>query len=217
MRYLAASDSRTRRAIAFRFRRSHTPPVIAGGGMVSAHAAYSERQFTPVEGGYLYYPSKKGGGKLVTSDEYHDLVDGWRKIVGRSGMRKIVGVAMLAIFGWTLISKTLSLPDWWDSLSTAAFVASISLWLLWASFAPRRLVRDRPNVAPPRAPEQAGREVRALVDWPFVIFALSISALTFFGSLYATPRDFASWAWLIGSGAMFGGYVWIAMRKMRDR
>src|SRR3546814_8848159 len=95
-------------------------------------------QFTPVDGGYLYYPSKNSGGKLVTADEYEQLAAGWRKVAGRRGMWKIVGIVMLAIIFWTTISKSLSLPEWSDSIMVAASVAGISAWLLWASFAPRR-------------------------------------------------------------------------------
>jgi hypothetical protein len=175
------------------------------------------KQFTPVEDGYLYYPSKKGGGKLVTTEEYHELVEGWRKVAGRPGMWKVVGVVMLAIFLWTLISKALSLPDWWDSITVAVTVIGMSAWLLWASFAPRRLVRDRPAVTPPRSISQARHQARALLNWRFVIFALLLSGLAFFGSLHSTERNFASWAWFIGSGAMLGGYIWIAIQKFRDR
>ena len=32
------------------------------------------RQFTPVDGGYLYFPSRKNGGKLVTAEEFETLV-----------------------------------------------------------------------------------------------------------------------------------------------
>src|SRR3546814_9594755 len=90
-------------------------------------------QFTPVDGGYLYYPSKNSGGKLVTADEYEQLAAGWRKVAGRRGMWKIVGIVMLAIIFWTTISKSLSLPEWSDSIMVAASVAGISAWLLWAS------------------------------------------------------------------------------------
>ena len=175
------------------------------------------KQFTSIEGGYLYYPSKNGGGKLVTTEEYHKLIEGWRKVAGRPGMYKVVGVVMLAIFLWTLISEALSLPDWSDSITVAVTVIGISAWLLWASFAPRRLVRDRPTVAPPRPVSQARRQARALLNWRFVIFALLFSGIAFFGSLSSTERNFASWAWLIGSGAIFGGYIWISVQKFRDR
>ncbi|WP_143761353.1 hypothetical protein [Sphingobium chlorophenolicum] len=175
------------------------------------------RQFTPVDGGYLYYPSKKDGGKLVTADEYQQLTEGWSRVAGRRGLWKVVGVVMLAIIIWTAISKSLSLPDWLDSIMVAASVTGISGWLFWASFAPRRLVRDRPAITPPRSVLQAKRQARALLNWRFIIFALLFSGIAFLGSLKAPEHDFKSWAWLIGSGVMFGLYIWIAIQKFRDR
>ncbi len=175
------------------------------------------KQFTPVEGEYLYYPSKKDGGKLVTADEYQQLIEGWNKVAGRHGMWKVVGIVMLAIVIWTIISKSLSIPDWSDSIMVATVVIGISRLLMWASFAPRRLVRDRAAITPPRPVSEAKRQARALLNWRFIIFALLFSGIVFFGSLNAPQRDFTSWAWLIGSGAMFGLYTWMAVQKFRDR
>jgi hypothetical protein len=175
------------------------------------------RQFIPTEGGYIYYPSKKSGGKLVTNEEYQQLIEGWQRISGRSGIWKIVGVAVLAIVVWTFISKTLSLPDWSNSVSTIIIVTGISLWLLRASLAPRRLVQDRPDLVPPRPASEARRQTRALLNWRFITFALLFSGLAFFGSLNATERNFSSWAWLCGSGMMFVLYIWITIQKVRER
>src|SRR3546814_13718104 len=86
-------------------------------------------------------------------------------------MWKIVGIVMLAIIFWTTISKSLSLPEWSDSIMVAASVAGISAWLLWASFAPRRLVRDRPAMTPPRPVSETKRQARALLNWRFITFA----------------------------------------------
>jgi hypothetical protein len=175
------------------------------------------RQFVPTEGGYIYYPSKKSGGKLITNEEYQELTEGWRQVAGRSGIWKIVGVTVLAIVVWAFISKTLSLPHWSDSASTIIIVTGISFWLLWASLAPRRLVKDRPDVFPPRPVSEVRRQTRALLNWRFIIFALLFSGVAFFGSLNATERNFTSWAWLCGSGIMFGLYIWIAIQKFRER
>jgi len=175
------------------------------------------KQFTSTEGGYLYYPSKKGGGKLVTADEYEQLTEGWRKVAGRRGIWTVGGIGMLAIFIWTAISKSLSLPDWSDTIIVAAFVIGISAWLLWASFAPRRLVRDRPAITPPRPVSEAKRQARSLLNWRFIIFALLFTGIAFLSSLSSPERDFKSWAWFIGSGVFFGLYIWIAIQKFRDR
>lgn len=175
------------------------------------------KQFTPTEGGYLYYPSKKGGGKLVTADEYEQLAESWRKVAGRRGMWTVVGIVMLAIFVWTTISELLSLPDWSDPIIVAVSVIGISAWLLWASFAPRRLVRDRPAIAPPRPVSEARRQARALLNWRFIIFALLFSGVAFLGSFNSSERNLKTWAWLTGSGAFLGLYIWIAVQKFRDR
>jgi hypothetical protein len=175
------------------------------------------KQFTPVEGGYLYYPSKKDGGKLVTVDEYRQLTEGWSKIAGRSGAWKVAGIVMVVILAWTIISRSFSLPDWMDSIMVALTVIGVSGWLLWASFAPRRLVRERTAITPPRLESETKRQARALLNWRFIIFALLFSGIAFLGSLNMPERDLTSWAWRIGSGAMFGLYTWLAMQKFRDR
>ncbi|KRA83636.1 hypothetical protein [Altererythrobacter sp. Root672] len=175
------------------------------------------KQFTPVDGGYLYYPTKRDGGKLVTAEEYEQLAEGWCKVAGRRGTWTIAGVVMLAIFVWTAVSQFLSLPDWSDSVLVAACVIGISAWLFWASFAPRRLVRDRPSITPPRPITEMKRQARALLSRRLIIFVLFFSGIAFLGSLSSPNRDLKSWACLLGSGAMFGGYIWVAIMKLRDR
>lgn len=175
-----------------------------------------KRQFTRVEGGYLVYPSRKIGGKLVTEAEYEQLVADWEKVAGRAGRLKTVGVVFAVIAVWTLVADWLSAPEWAATLLIAFIVAAVSAWLLWASTAPRRLVKNRPSAAPPRPSAEAKREARAALNWPFVAFALLISASVFFGSVTATDRTAGTWAWLIGSGAMLGIYLWIGVKKLLD-
>jgi hypothetical protein len=78
-------------------------------------------------------------------------------------------------------------------------------------------VKDRVAVAPPKAAAEAGQDARAALNWPFVIFALILSGAAFFGSIIATERNLSTWAWLIGSGAMLGLYIWIGFKKLMDR
>jgi len=174
------------------------------------------KQFTPVDGGYLYYSSRKSGGKLVTAEEYEGLLEGWRKVAGGAGTLKSVGVVILWILLSTLISKSLELPGWADKILIAVAVVGISAWLLWAGFAPYRLVRDREAVTPPRPGSEARKQARAALNWPMVIVFLLASGATFFASI-ALPREMvASWAWLVGSGLMFVAYAWVAIQKPRD-
>lgn len=176
-----------------------------------------KRQFTRVEDGYLVYPSRKDGGKLVSDDEYDLLVKQWQRVAGRGGAWKAVGAIFVVIAVWTLLSDLLLAPDWADSLLVALIVMVMYARLFWASTAPRRLVKDRVSVTPPRPGAEARREARAALNWPFVIFALLISGVVFFGSVAAGERSLGTWAWLIGSGVMLGLYLWIGFKKLVDR
>lgn len=174
------------------------------------------KQFTPVEGGYLYYPSQKSGGKLVTTDEYQRMVEVWSKISGRSGWWKNTGIMILVLFLLAFIWQFLSLPDWLYLVLAGAILVGVSGWVLWVSLAPRRLVRERAVITPPRPVSEARRQGRALLNWRFIIFGLIFSGTIFLGSLDVPERDFKSWAWLLGSGAGFISYIWIAIQKFRD-
>lgn len=191
--------------------------IFRGGNRMFDTIGAFKKQFTRVEGGYLVYPSRRIGGKLVTDEEYDLLVEGWERVAGRSGRWKSIGVAVAAIALWTLLSDVFSVPKWGDSLFVAAIVAGISSWLLWASTKPRRLVKDRPPITPPRAATEARREARAALSWPFVVFALVLSGAAFFGSVAAHERSLGAWVWLFSSGVMLGLYVWIAIKKLTDR
>jgi hypothetical protein len=174
------------------------------------------RQFEPVDGGYLYYPSRKSGGKLVTAEEFEQLVSDWQRVAGTRGTWKSAGLIGLAILVWTLLSRALALSEWTDWVIIVGCVVALSGWVTWASLAPRRLVRGRPDVAPPRPASQIRREVRATFNWPFVIFALLLSGLLFFGALESLSGTLAGWAFVVGSGLLFGVYVWTAFQKLRD-
>jgi hypothetical protein len=175
-----------------------------------------KKQFTRVEGGYLVYPSRKVGGKLVNDEEYDFLVKRWERVAGRAGRWKTVGAIVLVVAIWTLLGDLLSPPEWADSLMIGLIVIAMSAWLFWASTAPRRLVRDRAPVTAPRPAAEARREARAALNWPFVAFALLISGAIFFGSATADERTVGTWAWLIGSGLMLGIYLWVAFKKLAD-
>lgn len=174
------------------------------------------KQFTPHEEGYLLYPSRKSGGKLVTAEEFDSLAADWGRIAGRSGLWKIAGMTILVLALWTLLSESLSLPEWSDTVIIVGSVIAMSGWLLWASYAPRRLVKDRAAITPPRPVSDARREARSALNWPFVIFALLFSGAAFFGAVTAVERTLTTWAWLVGSGVFFGAYSWLGFSKMMD-
>lgn len=174
-------------------------------------------QFTPTEGGYLFYPSNACGGKLVTADEYEQLTERWRKVTGRRARWMIVGIEMLALFFWPDISNVFSLPDWSDWIIVAAPLVGILAWLLWASFAPHRLVRDRPTITPPKPVSEARHQARGLPNWRYIIVVLLFSGVALIVSFNSPERDLERWAWLIGSGALFSLYIWIAVQKFREK
>ena len=175
-----------------------------------------KKQFTRIEDGYLVYPSRKIGGKPVSDEEYEQLVTEWERVAGRTGRWKAVGAVVAVIAVWTLLSDSLSAPEWADALMITIIVMAMSGWLFWASTAPRRLVRDRAPVAPPRRATEARREARAALSWPFIVFALLFSGAAFFSSVTAAERTIGTWAWLIGSGAMLGLYLGIGFKKLMD-
>jgi hypothetical protein len=175
-----------------------------------------ERQFTPVEGGYLYYPSKRSGGKLVTADELDVLRSDWQRVAGRGGRWKTVGVVIAGLVAWELISVALKLPQWTSWIAITGAVIFISARILWASLAPRQLVQDRPAITPPRSLAERGRQARATLSWSFVTFVLIVSGLIFWASLASQKYTLSWWAWTIGSGLMFSAYIWVAFQKLQD-
>lgn len=177
---------------------------------------FFENQFTPVEGGYLFYASRKAGGKVVTPDEFERLSADWRRVAGRRGQLKGAGLVFLAIALWMITSRTLALPEVADTFVTAGIAAATIGRFMWAGFAPARLVRARVAVTPPRPSSQARHEARKVMTWPFVVSIILASAVTFFGNLLAPAPAVSWWAWQIGSGLMLGSYLWIAIQKLRD-
>ena len=175
------------------------------------------KQFTPVDAGYLYYPSRKGGGKLVSADEFEVLKSDWQRVTGRKGLWKTVGIIVIGILLWTLVSEALALPEWTDSIPTFLTVVGLSGWIFWASLAPRRLVNGRPDVVPPKPLKDARRQARSALNWPFIFFVFLFAGATFFSHLSAPDNSFSWWAWTIGSGVMLVAYAWIAVQKLRDR
>src|SRR4051794_2178710 len=121
--------------------------------MIDPARAFAE-QFTPVEGGYLYYPAPRSGAKLVTADEFEELAKAWRR---RVGPWKIAGVGLVAIIIWTFVSDEVAMPKWSKSAFLGLLVSAICAWVFWAAYAPRRLVKDRPEVAPARPLKESRR------------------------------------------------------------
>ena len=108
------------------------------------------RHFSPVDGGYLYFAGPEQGGKLVTTDEYARLVEGWRRVAGLGGLLKMFGLAVVALLFLALAAGFKVLPGWVAPVLPWLMMLSIWGWIMRAAAAPGRLVKDRPTVAPPR-------------------------------------------------------------------
>lgn len=172
--------------------------------------------FTPIEGGYIYYPSGKSGGKLVTEEEFQKLVANWEQIAGRRGIWKMAGVVVLVILAKELVTLAFDLPEWPGQIMFYGIPIAVSGRLLWASFAPRRLVKERYAVTPPRTSSQIRRLTHDMMSWPLIAFAAILSGAIFAGSFSVSERTPASWAWLVGSGFMLVAYIRIGVQKFMD-
>ena len=184
--------------------------------MFDALGAFS-KQFTPHEGGYLFYPGRTAGGKFVTESEYQDLVARWHSVAGRKGTWKTVGFVMLIIVVGMAAKELLSERDWIETFSIWVAGAFVVVRIIWASFAPRRLVKGRPDAAPPRTLAASKKLARSMLPWRMVLPVFIISTGIFILGLSAKPQTFVDWLWLIGGGAMSAAYGWIAIQKFRDR
>lgn len=173
--------------------------------------------FVPYGDDYLYYPSRKSGGKLVTRAEYQSLVDAWRSVVGPRGRWKIVGLVIAAAIAEVAARDFFDLPSWFENVVSWLIAIAVIARILWPTFAPRRLVRGRADVTPRRVVNEARRDARSLLPWRMVLAVMVFSGLIFLTSLVNRALTLSGWLWLIGSGGMFGLYVWIGIQKIRDQ
>ena len=120
-------------------------------------------QFQPTDGGYLFYPSTQSGGKLVTSDEYAKLVDDWRN--EGSGWRywRLIGIGFSLACLWALAKAEFQLPNWTLWLLLGPMIAGLFFRYAWLLRAPHRLVRDRPDITPPRSKAEARKPTPQLM------------------------------------------------------
>lgn len=175
------------------------------------------KQFTPTDGGYIYYPSRKSGGKFVSAGEFERLLSDWEAVAGTRGMWKNACLVALPGLALIVINSLVDLPDWSSKAAAGFSVIGISAWLFWKSLAPRRLVRGRPDIVPPRSKAQVDREVRDLVGWPIIALSLVVCSILFWGALHSPSRGPVRWAVLIGSGIVLLQYLRVAFMKFRDR
>lgn len=175
-----------------------------------------EMQFTLHEKGYLYFPSVKGGGKLVSAQEYNQLAADWNRVTGRAGQWKITACVAAAIIIWMFVDEIVKPEEWINQIAFLGLVAAIIARIIWISYAPRRLVKGRPDVVSPRPIAEVRREVRSLLSWPIIAIALLFSGAIFIGSLMSADQSLGAWMWLIGSGVLFLMYGWASIKKLTD-
>ena len=174
------------------------------------------KQFVPFEEGYLYYPSRKSGGKFVSHEEYEQFVAGWEAVAGRRGIWKITLAIIGCVFLIVIFQSTFDGSEWLRPVSTWIVVLAVLARFFWFSMAPRRLVSERPDAAPPRSPAASKRAARSMVSWDIIIWAFIVSTAIFGVSLAAYPKSLSVWIWVAGSGAMSAAYLWVAIMIYRD-
>src|SRR5687768_15783278 len=110
-----------------------------------------ERQFTPCEGGYLFYPFAWSRGYLVTEAEFRKLCHDRDRSLSFIGMLKWLLPLMLVV---TVVSATPAILLEDERFLTAGNVVLVLVVLtviLWKSMAATRLIRGREPIAPRRS------------------------------------------------------------------
>ncbi len=173
-------------------------------------------QFTQIDGGYVYYPRQKAGGKFVSNEEYDLLLTDWQRISEGRGRWKNVGFIMGSILTWTIVADLFSLPEWVGWMVITAVTSCILAKYFWVSLAPRRLVRDRPDITPPRTALEARQESRQHLKWGYIFSVLGFSGVMLFVATSSRPETIFQWIWIIISGVVCTIYIGVAVRKFLD-
>jgi hypothetical protein len=116
------------------------------------------RGFEQVEGGYLYYPRAKSGGKLVTPAEYEKRVGDYRGWMGRRFWPGLLFWATLAgIVSIEVVNLAFGLSSGASEVSVYVLATALLGLFLWFHSAPYRLLRHRPDAVPPRSRVRPGQ------------------------------------------------------------
>jgi hypothetical protein len=174
------------------------------------------RRFEPMDGGYLFYPRAKGPGKLVSPAEYEALVVNYRRWMGG---RFKPGLMFAVLFGAILIiaviSVLLDVPPEGDGWFAYPLLLLVAGFMFWLHFAPHRLVKGRPDAAPPRAKKELGRATRRMMTWPLIAFGTGLSGLWAAVGLAAKP-SVGVIVWTVIWAVVFVSYLRIAVQKIQD-
>jgi 4-hydroxybenzoate polyprenyltransferase len=174
------------------------------------------RRFEPTEGGYLFYPRAKGPGKLVTPAEYEALAAHYRRWMGgRFKPGLLFAILFGAILMTTIVSVALGLPPERDNWLIYPLVALLVGFIFWLQFAPHRLVKGRPDAAPPRTKAQLGRATRRVLTWPQVVLGIAVSGLFAAAGLAGRP-SIGVVVWTVFWALVFATWVKLAFQKFQD-
>ena len=90
-------------------------------------------------------------------------------------------------------------------------------WVGWVSYAPYRLVGNRPAATPEVSGAEAAKLARSMYPlWAVVLMGLASGAM-FVALLFNFDRLMDWWLWTIGTGATFAMSLWVGYGKLRDR
>src|SRR5687767_6871229 len=96
--------------------------------------------FEPHGDGYVYFPSPKSGGKLISAAERDQLVADyrwwWAGFVGRA-----LWIVLGAVLAAVLIIEAFGLPEATQTLVMLIVAAAVIGGITWSFNAPRRLIR----------------------------------------------------------------------------
>ncbi len=175
-----------------------------------------ENLFTPVNDGYLYYPSLKTGGKLVTEEEYQNLVQQWARVTGPRATLRVIAIAFPAVVVSAIVMRSLELSEW-GLLIPILVVAGLFARVLPASRALARLVKDRPAITSPRPVSEARRQSRAMMSWPTTLLSMLMCGAFLVRAAQSYDETLTSSAVLVFWALMLAANVWTAIQKFRDQ
>lgn len=142
--------------------------------MFSSAKIYA-RQFKPIEGGYLYYPTRWSQGYLVTEPEFEELCADWRKFESWKSRLKLFAWILGAALLMEIVALTLNLPATFTTLATFLFAVAYVVYFQWRFWAPHRLIRLREPHAPRRSSREADLEAAARLTWPLTVLVVALS------------------------------------------
>lgn len=175
-----------------------------------------ENQFVPAREGYVFYSGKRSGGKSVTVAEHARLTQDWRRHAGLGRMFAIVLICSLVIMLSVFAAVAELIPSWGIWVAAAAIFVVLLGPMLWAGYAPHRLVKDRAPVAPPRDPAEVMRQHRASMSWGFLAYFVAFGAWNLANPFFSKLGGTLFWLSTASGVLMLIAVAWIATRKLLD-